>query len=219
MSQAAVFATIFFNLILVNNYVLVQFLGICPFLGVSKKLDSSVGMGLAVIFVMVLATAVTFPLQIFLLDAYDLGYMQTVIFILVIAVLVQLIEITLKKYVPALYTALGVYLPLITTNCCVLGVTILAVQDYSSVVTEQGFGLAFAEAIKQDPKLELYRADKTHPSPEGTYLEACVVFASMYHRSPVGLNFFGIEKVDEKTARFLQNVAWDTVCEYFGWQK
>ena len=143
MSQVAVFATIFFNLILVNNYVLVQFLGICPFLGVSKKLDSSVGMGLA----MVLATAVTFPLQIYLLDAFDLGYMQTVIFILVIAVLVQLIEITLKKYVPALYTALGVYLPLITTNCCVLGVTILAVQDYSSVVTEQGFGLAFAEAL------------------------------------------------------------------------
>ena len=135
MSQAAVFATIFFNLILVNNYVLVQFLGICPFLGVSKKLDSSVGMGLAVIFVMVLATAVTFPLQIFLLDAYDLGYMQTVIFILVIAVLVQLIEITLKKYVPALYTALGVYLPLITTNCCVLG------------VAQQGFGLAFAQAL------------------------------------------------------------------------
>ena len=147
MSQAAVFATIFFNLILVNNYVLVQFLGICPFLGVSKKLDSSVGMGLAVIFVMVLATAVTFPLQIFLLDAYDLGYMQTVIFILVIAVLVQLIEITLKKYVPALYTALDVYLPLITTNCCVLGVTILAVQDYSSVVAQQGFGLAFAQAL------------------------------------------------------------------------
>ena len=147
MSQAAVFATIFFNLILVNNYVLVQFLGICPFLGVSKKLDSSVGMGLAVIFVMVLATAVTFPLQIFLLDAYDLGYMQTVIFILVIAVLVQLIEITLKKYVPALYTALGVYLPLITTICCVLGVTILAVQDYSSVVAQQGFGLAFAQAL------------------------------------------------------------------------
>ena len=147
MSQAAVFATIFFNLILVNNYVLVQFLGICPFLGVSKKLDSSVGMGLAVIFVMVLATAVTFPLQIFLLDAYDLGYMQTVIFILVIAVLVQLIEITLKKYVPALYTALCVYLLLITTNCCVLGVTILAVQDYSSVVAQQGFGLAFAQAL------------------------------------------------------------------------
>ena len=147
MNNLAVFATIFFNLILVNNYVLVQFLGICPFLGVSKKVDSSTGMGLAVIFVMVIATAVTFPLQIFLLDAYDLGYMQTVVFILVIAVLVQLIEITLKKYVPALYTALGVDLPLITTNCCVLGVTILAVQDYSEIVTAQGFGMAYAEAL------------------------------------------------------------------------
>ena len=121
-SQIATFATIFFSMILVNNYVLVQFLGICPFLGVSKKLDSSAGMGAAVIVVMVIATAVTFPLQIFLLDAYNLGYLQTIIFILVIAVLVQLIEITLKKYVPALYQSLGVYLPLITTNCCVLGV-------------------------------------------------------------------------------------------------
>ena len=119
-SQIATFATIFFSMILVNNYVLVQFLGICPFLGVSKKLDSSAGMGAAVIVVMVIATAVTFPLQIFLLDAYNLGYLQTIIFILVIAVLVQLIEITLKKYVPALYQSLGVYLPLITTNCCVL---------------------------------------------------------------------------------------------------
>ena len=145
--MAVELAVIFFSMILVDNYVLVQFLGICPFLGVSKKVDSSTGMGLAVIFVMVIATAVTFPLQIFLLDAYDLGYMQTVIFILVIAVLVQLIEITLKKYVPALYTALGVYLPLITTNCCVLGVTILAVQDYSKIVESQGFGLAYAEAL------------------------------------------------------------------------
>ena len=146
-SQIATFATIFFSMILVNNYVLVQFLGICPFLGVSKKLDSSVGMGLAVIAVMVIATAVTFPLQIFLLDAYDLGYMQTIIFILVIAVLVQLIEITLKRYIPALYSALGVYLPLITTNCCVLGVAILAVQDYGGDVAEYGFGFAFAEAL------------------------------------------------------------------------
>ena len=147
ISHIATFATIFFSMILVNNYVLVQFLGICPFLGVSKKLDSSVGMGAAVIVVMVIATAVTFPLQIFLLDAYNLGYLQTIIFILVIAVLVQLIEITLKKYVPALYQSLGVYLPLITTNCCVLGVTILAVQDYSAVVAEFGFGLAYAEAL------------------------------------------------------------------------
>ena len=145
--QIATFATIFFSMILVNNYVLVQFLGICPFLGVSKKLDSSFGMGMAVIAVMVIATAVTFPLQIFLLDAFDLGYMQTIIFILVIAVLVQLIEIALKRYIPALYQSLGVYLPLITTNCCVLGVTILAVQDYSAIVQESGFGLAFARAL------------------------------------------------------------------------
>ena len=133
MSQTvATFATIFFSMILVNNYVLVQFLGICPFLGVSKKLDSSVGMGAAVIAVMVIATAVTFPLQIF---------------ILVIAVLVQLIEIVLKRYVHALYQSLGVYLPLITTNCCVLGVTILAVQDYTKVYEAQGFGMAYAEAL------------------------------------------------------------------------
>ena len=146
-ANIATFATILFSMILVNNYVLVQFLGICRFLGVSKKLDSSVGMGVAVIVVMVIATAVTFPLQIFLLDAYDLGYMQTIIFILVIAVLVQLIEITLKRYIPALYSALGVYLPLITTNCCVLGVAILAVQDYGGDVAEYGFGFAFAEAL------------------------------------------------------------------------
>ena len=146
-ANIATFATILFSMILVNNYVLVQFLGICPFLGVSKKLDSSVGMGVAVIVVMVIATAVTFPLQIFLLDANNLGYMQTIIFILVIAVLVQLIEITLKRYIPALYNALGVYLPLITTNCCVLGVAILAVQDYSGDVAEMGFGFAFAEAL------------------------------------------------------------------------
>ena len=146
-AHIATFATIFFSMILVNNYVLVQFLGICPFLGVSKKLDSSVGMGAAVIAVMVIATAVTFPMQILLLDKFNLGYLQTIVFILVIAVLVQLIEIVLKKYVPALYQSLGVYLPLITTNCCVLGVTILAVQDYSSVVAEYGFGLAFAEAL------------------------------------------------------------------------
>ena len=146
-ANIATFATILFSMILVNNYVLVQFLGISPFLGVSKKLDSSVGMGVAVIVVMVIATAVTFPLQIFLLDANNLGYMQTIIFILVIAVLVQLIEITLKRYIPALYNALGVYLPLITTNCCVLGVAILAVQDYSADVTARGFGFAYGEAL------------------------------------------------------------------------
>ena len=142
MSQTvATFATIFFSMILVNNYVLVQFLGICPFLGVSKKLDSSVGMGAAVIAVMVIATAVTFPLQIFLLDANGLGYMQTVIFILVIAVLVQLIEIVLKRYVHALYQSLGLYLPLITTNCAVLGVVLLNVQNDYNFIESVVYGI------------------------------------------------------------------------------
>lgn len=104
-------AAIFFSMILVNNYVLVKFYGICPFLGVSKKLDSAVGMSGAVIFVMFMATAVTFPIQIFILDPAGLGYLQTIVFILVIAVLVQFIEIFLKKYIVALYNSLGVYLP------------------------------------------------------------------------------------------------------------
>ena len=116
---------IFFSMILVNNYVLVKFLGICPFLGVSKKLDSEFGMSCAVIFVMVLATAVTWPLETYILDPNGLHYLQTIVFILVIAVLVQFIEIFLHKYMVALYNSLGVYLPLITTNCCVLGVCIL----------------------------------------------------------------------------------------------
>ena len=150
-SQIATFATIFFSMILVNNYVLVQFLGICPFLGVSKKLDSSAGMGAAVIVVMVIATAVTFPVQIFLLDAYNLGYLQTIIFILVIAVLVQLIEITLKKYVPALYQSLGVYLPLITTNCAVLGVCINNIDagyNYGlALINSLGAGIGFLLAM------------------------------------------------------------------------
>ncbi len=140
-------AYIFFSMILVNNYVLMKFLGICPFLGVSKKLDSAFGMSCAVIFVMALATAVTFPIQIFLLDANDLGYLQTIVFILIIAVLVQLIEIILKKYMPPLYNSLGVYLPLITTNCCVLGVTVLNVDNYSADVVKFGFGYAYAEAM------------------------------------------------------------------------
>ena len=140
-------ASIFFSMILVNNYVLVKFLGICPFLGVSKKLDSAFGMSCAVIFVMALATAVTFPIQIFLLDANGLGYLQTIVFILVIAVLVQLVEIIMKKYMPPLYNSLGVYLPLITTNCAVLGVTVLNVDNYAGDVAKFGFGYGFAEAM------------------------------------------------------------------------
>ena len=137
-------AAIFFSMILVNNYVLVKFYGICPFLGVSKKLDSAVGMSGAVIFVMFMATAVTFPLQIFVLDPAGLSYLQTIVFILVIAVLVQFIEIFLKKYVVALYNSLGVYLPLITTNCSVLGVALINVQRNYSILEGVVYGFATA---------------------------------------------------------------------------
>ena len=137
--------------ILVNNYVLRQFLGICPFLGVSKELKNATGMSIAVIFVMLLATAVTWPIQKFLLDANGLGYLQTVVFILVIAALVQLVEIILKKYIPALYSALGVFLPLITTNCAVLGVTIANIDSsytfVESLVNALGSGLGFFLAM------------------------------------------------------------------------
>ena len=115
---------IFISAIFVNNIVLSQFVGICPFLGVSKKIDTALGMGAAVTFVLVLATIVTYLLQM-LLDAFGLGFLQTILFILVIATLVQMIEIILKKISPSLYQALGVFLPLITTNCCILGVAIL----------------------------------------------------------------------------------------------
>lgn len=129
--------------ILVNNYVLSQFLGICPFLGVSKKLDQAAGMSVAVIFVMLLATAVTFPIQFFVLNPNGLGYLQTIVFILVIAALVQLVEIILKKYIPALHASLGVYLPLITTNCAVLGVCISNIDNYLAT----DFGPGFVQAM------------------------------------------------------------------------
>ena len=141
--------------ILVNNFVLSQFLGICPFLGVSKKLDSAVGMSLAVTFVMVLATAATWPIQMFLLTpesgAWDMGYLQTIVFILIIAVLVQLLESILKKYIPALYKSLGVYLPLITTNCTILGVTVLNIDNgydfLESIVCAAGAGIGYLVAM------------------------------------------------------------------------
>jgi len=140
-------ATIFFSMILVNNYVLVKFYGICPFLGVSKKLDSAFGMSVAVIFVMVMATAVTFPVYCFLLAPNGLDYLSTVTFILIIATLVQLVETVLKKFVPSLYNALGVYLPLITTNCAILGVTLLNIDNYYGDVATSGFGVAFLESL------------------------------------------------------------------------
>ncbi|MCH4006848.1 MAG: RnfABCDGE type electron transport complex subunit A [Eubacterium sp.] len=141
---------IFISMILINNYPLAQFLGICSFLGVSKDLDSAKGMGYAVIFVMVVATLATWPLQQ-LLNAFGLGYLQTIVFILVIAFLVQLIEMFMKKSMPALYTALGVYLPLITTNCAVLGVCISNITDgynfIESIVDALGGGVGYLFAM------------------------------------------------------------------------
>jgi electron transport complex protein RnfA len=149
--EIAKLASIFFTMILVDNYVLAKFLGICPFLGVSKKLDSAVGMSLAVTFVMVMATAVTWPIYTAILEPNDLAYLQTIVFILVIAILVQLLENFLKKFIPSLYKALGVYLPLITTNCTILGVTILNLDNgYSfieSIVCAAGAGIGFLVAM------------------------------------------------------------------------
>ncbi len=142
---------ILFTMILTENYVLVKFLGICPFLGVSKNLKSAVGMSLAVIFVMGIASAATWCVNEWLLNRFSLEYMQTIVFILVIAALVQLVETALKKLMPPLYKALGIYLPLITTNCAVLGVTLLNVQsEYNlleSVVCGVGAGLGFMLAM------------------------------------------------------------------------
>ena len=142
-------AAIFFSMILVNNYVLVKFYGICPFLGVSKKLDSSLGMSGAVIFVMLVATAVTFPLQIFILDPAGLSYLQTIVFILVIAALVQMVEMFLKKNAHAIYQSLGIYLPLITTNCAVLGVALTNVQNGYGLLESifAGFGTAVGYTV------------------------------------------------------------------------
>lgn len=143
--------SILLTAILTQNFVLAKFLGICPFLGVSKKLNTAVGMSAAVIFVMALATAVCFPINKYLLVANGLDYLQTIVFILVIAALVQLVEIILKKYIPALYSALGIYLPLITTNCAVLGVVILNVDNgynfAQSMFNSLGAGLGFMVAM------------------------------------------------------------------------
>ena len=144
-------ASIFFTMILVDNYVLSKFLGICPFLGVSKKLDSAVGMSLAVTFVMVMATAATWPIYKLILEPNGMAYLQTIVFILVIAILVQLLESFLKKFIPSLYAALGVYLPLITTNCAILGVTILNIDNgynfIESIVCAAGAGIGFLLAM------------------------------------------------------------------------
>jgi electron transport complex protein RnfA len=142
--------SIFFAAVLTSNFVLAKFLGICPFLGVSKKVNTAVGMSAAVIFVMAMATAAVYPINV-LLEKNDMAYLQTIVFILVIAALVQLVETVLKRYVKVLYKALGIYLPLITTNCAVLGVVLLNVQEHygfaSSMVNSVGAGVGFLLAM------------------------------------------------------------------------
>ena len=159
---------IFPSAIFVNNIILSQFLGICPFLGVSKKVDTALGMGAAVAFVLTLATVVTYLLQIYVLNPFGLQYLQTLSFILVIAALVQMVEIVLKKVSPALYQALGIFLPLITTNCAVLGVAILVIQKDFSLVhsivyafsTAIGFALAMVVFAGLREQLSLVRIPK-----------------------------------------------------------
>ncbi len=142
---------IFLSIVFVNNFLLSQFLGICSFLGVSNKMSSAVGMSGAVVFVMVLAEAATWPIQHLILDKFGIGYMQTVVFILVIAALVQFVEMFMKKFLPALQKALGIYLPLITTNCAILGATINAISfEYSfaqSMIYSFGAGCGYAVAM------------------------------------------------------------------------
>ena len=159
---------IFITAIFVNNIVLSQFLGICPFLGVSKKVDSAIGMGAAVAFVLTLATIVTYVIQKYVLEAFGLEYLQTIAFILVIAALVQMVEIILKKVSPSLYQALGVFLPLITTNCCILGVAILVIQkDYDllsgmvyAISTALGFYLAMVLFAGLREQMEMNKVPK-----------------------------------------------------------
>ncbi len=145
-----VFLAILLTGILTDNFILSKFLGICPFLGVSKKVNTAAGMSAAVIFVMVLSTAVTYPINT-LLVKNDMEYLQTIVFILVIAALVQLVEIILKKYMVSLYNALGIYLPLITTNCAVLGVVLLNIEEgytfWESIVSSLGAGVGFMVAM------------------------------------------------------------------------
>ena len=151
MELAKSLCIVLFSAILVDNFVLSKFMGCCPFLGVSKNLNSAFGMSCAVTFVMVMATAVTHPVYTYLLEPNGLGYLDTITFILVIAAFVQLVEIVLKKYIPVLYKTLGVYLPLITTNCAILGVTLLNIQnqyDYlHALINALGAGLGFMLAM------------------------------------------------------------------------
>ena len=193
------FLMIIMTSVLVNNYVLSRFLGICPFLGVSKKLNQATGMGIAVTFVMLLATSVTWPIQTSLLDRFNLGYLQTIVFILVIAALVQFVEIVLKKYLPALHASLGIYLPLITTNCAVLGVTINNIRDgytfLESMVSSLGCGIGFLFAMVLFSGVRSRLEDAEPPRAfEGlpiTLIAAAITSLSLFGFSGVATGLFG----------------------------
>ncbi|MDR2665391.1 MAG: RnfABCDGE type electron transport complex subunit A [Oscillospiraceae bacterium] len=190
---------ILLSAVLVNNYVLRQFLGICPFLGVSKELGSATGMSIAVIFVMLMSTAVTWPIQMYLLVPNGMGYLQTIVFILVIAALVQLVEIALKKYVKSLYSALGVYLPLITTNCAVLGVTIANINKgygfAESLVNAFGSGLGFFLAMVIFSGVRGHTEDSEPPESFAglpiTLISAAILSLSFFGFNGVIENLFG----------------------------
>ena len=190
---------IMMSVVLVNNYVLAQYLGICSFLGVSKELKNSIGMGVAVTFVMLLATAVTWPIQIFFLDTHGLGFLQIIVFILIIGALVQFVEIVLKKYIPALYEALGVYLPLITVNCALLGVTIANInKEYSfieSMVNSLGAGTGYllAMVIFSGIREQTENSDppKSFKGLPITLISAAILSLSFFGFSGVIENLFG----------------------------
>jgi len=186
---------IMMSAVLVNNYVLRKFLGVCPFLGVSKDLKSSVGMGFAVMFVMFMAASATWPIHSFLLDPNGLGFMRTVVFILVIATLVQLVEIILKKFIPALYDALGVYLPLMTTNCAVLALTISNVNSEftftQALVNAVGSGLGFLLAMVLFTSVR-GQTDSAEPPESFKGMPITLISAAI-----LSLAFFGFEGVVE----------------------
>ncbi len=191
--------SILLTAILTQNFVLAKFLGICPFLGVSKKLNTAVGMSAAVIFVMGLATAVCYPINKLILVKNGLEYLQTIVFILVIAALVQLVEIILKKYIPALYSALGIYLPLITTNCAVLGVVILNVDEgynfaqsmFNSIGTGLGFMLAMVMFAGVRERLESCEIPKFMQGLPITLVAASLVSVSFLGFTGIVENIFG----------------------------
>ncbi len=179
--------------VLINNYVLQQFLGICPFLGVSKKVNQALGMGVAVTFVMLVATAATYPVYHYILKPNNLAFLQTIVFILVIATLVQFVEIILKRFIPSLFKALGVYLPLITTNCAVLGVTLNNITDgydfLESMISSLGVGLGFLLAMVLfagvRSRIEKCPAPKAFKGLPTTLIAASIVAMSFYGFSGV----------------------------------